>query len=1015
MGDVTSPPRLLVLKPDHVPELHAMNTHSFPLSGLRSLLCCALFCAAVVALAAPEPFRLSVVQTRGVLLGIDGLRLRVEGTPGDAFIVDSSSNLTHWTPVAGGVIPPGGVMEISDGTALQAGRRFYRIRPDGRLPIRSDRLLIKPVAGADLTLLHRMLGGRVLRAFPAIGGLQVLELPAGRTAWEALAAYRRSALVAYAEPDFLVRALAEPNDFRFFDGSLWGLHNTGQLGGTPDADIDAPEAWDVRTSAAGIVVALTDTGIRATHEDLAANLWSNPGEIAGNGVDDDGNGYVDDVHGVNILDGTGNPVDDHGHGTHIGGVVGGVGNNSVGVVGVAWRVQLMAVKFLDAQGNGSISDAVAAIDYARARGARIINASWGSPEFNSQSLSDAIASARDAGILFVAAAGNSSGNNDATPLYPASYDLDNILAVAATDRNDQLAFFADFGASTVDIGAPGQDIFSCWNDGDGGYRFFSGSSMAAGYASGAAALVMAQHPGEGFAAIKQRLLSGADPVPSLQGRTVSGGRLNLFKALSSGSPPPPPPPERPVVTITATDPNAGEAGPDTGTFTITRTGTTTASLIVRYSIGGTAANGADYETIPDATTIPAGADSATITVTPMDDAEVEGDESVVLTLAGDTTYDIGSPGSATVTITDNDAAPPPPERPVITVVAIDADASETGPDAGVVRFRRTGDASQPLTVNWTFSGTAENGADFQRLPTSGAFPAGMAEADLTIMPVDDDAVEDNETVVVTVTSGAAYDIGTPSSATVTIADNDAAPPPPPQRPVVTVVASDPNASERGPDPGSFTVSRTGDTGTALTVNFTVGGTATSGTDYEALGTAVTIPAGARSAQLPVKPIDDAVVEDDETVVLTLAAGTGYDAGSPGSATVTLTDDDTPPPPPPQRPTVTVVASDALAAESGPDRGEFTFSRTGDTTTTLTVRYTVGGTAKDGVDYAGLFGLVTIPAGARSNRVVVMPINDSVPELPETVIVNLAASPAYHIGIPATAIVTILDDDLVPLP
>jgi len=223
----------------------------------------------------------------------------------------------------------------------------------------------------------------------------------------------------------------------------------------------------------------------------------------------------------------------------------------VGVVGVAWRVQLMSCKFIDSQGNGAISDAITCIDYARKQHARIINASWGDTTFQSAALHDAIASARDAGILFVAAAGNSSGDNDANPLYPASYPLDNIIAVASTNRTDGLSFFSNYGATSVELAAPGEDIFSSWNDSDSGYQYESGTSMAAAYVSGAAAVLMAHAPGDNYAAIRQRILTGTDPLPALQGKVMTGGRLNLFNALLAGAPTTPAAPTNLAATATS--------------------------------------------------------------------------------------------------------------------------------------------------------------------------------------------------------------------------------------------------------------------------------------------------------------------------------------------------------------------------------------------------------------------------------------------------------------------------------
>jgi subtilisin family serine protease len=415
---------------------------------------------------------------------------------------------------------------------------------------RDDRILVKPIAGVDLAPLHALLGTQVLRAYPNIGGLQVLELPLGAAVDGAIAVYRQSGLVQYAERDLVVQAFASPNDAYFADGSLWGLNNIGQLGGKPDGDIDAPEAWDITHDASGIVVAVIDTGVRATHEDLAANMWVNPGETGTdflgrdkrfNGMDDDGDGYIDDVNGINAMFDVGWQIDDHGHGTHVAGTIGAIGNNSVGVVGVAWRVQIMACKFLNAVGDGSISDAVECMNYARSKGAKVVNASWGWYGENSASLRDAINSLRSAGIIFVAATGNDGSNNDTRPLYPASFDLDNIVAVAATTRFDEKADWSNYGATTVDLGAPAQDILSCWNTTDSTYHYLSGTSQCVPHVVGACALLGARNPSATYRQVIDRLLSSTDPLPSLSGKCVSGGRLNLQTALATPIATTPPP------------------------------------------------------------------------------------------------------------------------------------------------------------------------------------------------------------------------------------------------------------------------------------------------------------------------------------------------------------------------------------------------------------------------------------------------------------------------------------------
>ncbi|MHB8521950.1 MAG: S8 family peptidase [Limisphaerales bacterium] len=386
---------------------------------------------------------------------------------------------------------------------------------------RNDRILVKPKDGSPLSSLadlHARLGNRVLRAFPRMANWEVLSLPAGASVAAHLAAYQRSGLVARAEPDYTVRANLEPNDFNYWNGDLWHFNNVGQYGGTPGADIHAPAAWDIQNTASNLVVAVLDTGVRYTHEDLAANMWVDP---------------VDGSHGTNVIFGTNDPWDDYGHGTHISGTIGAVGNNTVGVVGVCWRVQIMACKCIDALGNCSISDAITCIDYARSKGARIINASWGGSSFTSAALRDAINAARDAGIIFVAAAGNNASDNDAVPFSPANYEYDNIITVAATDRNDNLAAFSNFGATTVHLAAPGSPVFSCWIGSDNDYRYRDGTSMSVPQVVGACALVWAHYPNLTYHQVIKRVLNGVDSLPGLAGRCATGGRLNLANALGS--------------------------------------------------------------------------------------------------------------------------------------------------------------------------------------------------------------------------------------------------------------------------------------------------------------------------------------------------------------------------------------------------------------------------------------------------------------------------------------------------
>src|SRR5256885_3851187 len=387
------------------------------------------------------------------------------------------------------------------------------------------------------SLTHSRIGTTVVREFRVAKGLQRVKLPPGMTVSQGLQAFSTRPDVLYAEPNYLVRVFATPNDPLFSE--LWGLHNTGQTDGTPGADIRAPEAWALTTGSSDVVVAVIDTGIEYGHPDLAANVFQNTAECNNNGADDDGNGFVDDCFGVNVvsINRNGFVRDDNGHGTHVAGTIGAVGNNAVGVVGVNWTTKILACKFLDDTGVGSTADAIECLDYVammKDRGVNIVasNNSWGGGSY-SQALRDAIDGHRQRGILFVAAAGNDGADNNTVRTYPCSFDVPNIICVAATNDVDGLSFFSNYGKNTVHLGAPGEDILSTvtLDFGLGGYATFSGTSMATPHVTGAAALIHSLYPGIDWRAVKNRILAGGDVVSSVN-RTVTGRRLNLFGALT---------------------------------------------------------------------------------------------------------------------------------------------------------------------------------------------------------------------------------------------------------------------------------------------------------------------------------------------------------------------------------------------------------------------------------------------------------------------------------------------------
>lgn len=381
---------------------------------------------------------------------------------------------------------------------------------------------------------------KTIRHFAGVKrGLRLQQVPTGKTVAATIEALRRDPNVEYVEPNYIYRvSVAEPEDTYF--SFLWGLHNRGQSGGIAGVDISALKAWDITTGSSDVVVGVIDTGIDYFHPDLAANMWINVGERPDNGLDDDGNGYIDDVHGWNAQMDSGDPLDDNNHGTHVAGTIGAVGKNRLGVTGVNWQVRLMGLKFLSAQGVGYVSDAIECIEYAiamRRRGVnvRVLNASWGGPNA-SAALREAIEAAGQAGMLVVTAAGNNydgaglrGTDNDMQPIFPASYDLANTISVAAVDRRGQLAAFSNYGKSSVDLAAPGVSIASTVTLDR--YGFFSGTSMAAPHVAGVAALALAIKPNLTVAAMKTTLVQGVVPLSSLQGKTRTGGMVNAFNTL----------------------------------------------------------------------------------------------------------------------------------------------------------------------------------------------------------------------------------------------------------------------------------------------------------------------------------------------------------------------------------------------------------------------------------------------------------------------------------------------------
>jgi subtilisin family serine protease len=417
---------------------------------------------------------------------------------------------------------------------------------------KADEVLVKykkTATEGQMFALNSKWGGKLLKKFPSIGWQQV-RLPQGVSVANVVALYKGNPLVESAEPNYRVHTVGTPNDPSF--PTQWDM-----------TKIQAPSAWNKTTGSNNVVVAVIDTGVDYTHPDLAANMWRNPGEISSNGIDDDGDGYVDDVYGIDAANVDSDPMDDGNHGTHCAGSIGAVGNNGVGIAGVNWNVKIMALKFMDSAGDGYTSDAIACLNYAvmkKQSGVNIVatSNSWSGAGY-SLSLQNAFEAASNAGILSAVAAGNDGHNIDFRPTYPASFTTAGIISVAASDASDKRPSWSNYGSKSVDLAAPGANIYSTI---PGGYATYSGTSMATPHVAGAIALLAAHSGTSSATQIKAALLAGVDVLSKWKGKVASNGRLNLAKALNALVPTAPPSSYRADLTIRNSSENASNSSGD---------------------------------------------------------------------------------------------------------------------------------------------------------------------------------------------------------------------------------------------------------------------------------------------------------------------------------------------------------------------------------------------------------------------------------------------------------------------
>jgi subtilisin family serine protease len=802
---------------------------------------------------------------------------------------------------------------------------------------------------AEIQALYSQIGATVLEKTPS----EEYQLWQVDNAQEAINLLNLQPEIMSVGLNYVVKTTALPNDPRFDE--LWGLNNTGQAGGTPDADIDAPEAWDINTGDGSIIVGVIDTGVDYTHPDLVNNIWTNPGEIAGNGIDDDGNGYIDDYYGWDFAYDDNDPMDVFGHGTHVAGTIAAEGNNGIGVTGVNWDAQIMPIKFLNDDGSGSTFDAIQAVEYATLMGADLTNNSWGGGGY-SQPLYDAIAASGEAGQLFVAAAGNNGTDNDLNPSYPSSYDLDNIIAVAATGHQDQLAWYSQYGLTSVDLAAPGgsldgvdaHNILSTIPGND--YDYFAGTSMATPHVAGAAALVWSEKPTLTAEQVKNYILGTVDLLPSLDGKVLTGGRLNLNQALlgpqpgaiegnkwhdldqdgvwDNGEP------ALAGWTIFLDEDGDKQLDPAERSSVTDSSGYYTFIDLIagNYIVAEVQQEGwmQSYPTIgsgvifeadfSDAGGVPSldgfVVDNTGATVPGLwhlstgrgNEAGHSADDSMYFGQNEDPNgggnYDVGDTAgritSPTIDLTDISHA----ELSFnyffesegygwdVGTVLISANGGEFNPigssETGLITNPTTGWTNATVDLSDYADSTIQVQFDFDTFDGLYNDYEGWYVDDVKIIDIADGthhvSVGNGETV-----NGVNFGNKQIN----------------PTTPIITLTVSPASVNEDGTDNLVYTFTRTDATTNPLTVNFTTGGTATqpglTDSDYTVSGGTlsgnngtITFEAGSSTATLTVNPTDDSTFEPDETVIVNLASGTGYDIGTPSVATGTILNDDPPP-------------------------------------------------------------------------------------------------------------------------